>query len=431
MSNHLASALSALLLCATTAAAATHYVQAPGAPAVEGISDGSDQAPWPSLDVALSSGSVAPGDEVRLAPGEYGDVMIAGALFPALILIRPDQPGTVHATSLQVNQSSNLVIEGLLVWPEGPNPNTLIHVRADAAAIIFRGLDVRSVEDAATYPMWSLRDWEARRHDGVLLNGPDNALLDSQLTGLYFAIAATGPRARVAGNLVLGFSGDGMRGLGDGSVFEGNRVQDCVQIDDNHADAFQSWSRGPNGRPGEGTVEGLVLRQNTLVEWAQPIDNPLRCDLQGIGLFDGMFRNLVIENNLIVVSAYHGIAVTGGLGVTIIHNTLVNPRQPGADRPWLSVTPHKDGQLSADVTVANNLAPQFRFLEIDPAGMFEASNVVSPYPAQVLVAPYAGRFDPRPGGALVDAGDLQHTSSFDILGHPRDARPDIGAFEVP
>ena len=59
-----------------------------------------------------------------------------------------------------------------------------------------------------------------------------------------------------------------------------------------------------------GEVVGLVLRGNTIINYEDP-DQPHRGTLQGIGCFDGMFVDWIIENNVIIVDHYHGITLSG------------------------------------------------------------------------------------------------------------------------
>ncbi len=68
-------------------------------------------------------------------------------------------------------------------------------------------------------------------------------LTNNQLTGLGFGIQTLGDDSLIANNSVSGFSGDALRALGQKSVVRNNTVTDCVRINANHADGFQSWIR--------------------------------------------------------------------------------------------------------------------------------------------------------------------------------------------
>ena len=411
------------------------------APVLAGLMLASDQAMaeirdlGPGDDLQAAARAAAPGDVLRLAPGDYRSVRIGGARPGAEVrIVGPEDGPPARFWSLTVRNSENLTLENLAVWPEpGSNQRRgpLVQTTGKTRRITFRNLDIRAAEDAGDYMAWSKEDWNDNRWGGVYLRGVEDAIEDSTLTGTRFAIASTGPRDRVIDNTVLGFSGDAMRGLGDGSIYRGNRVQDCVKIDGNHDDAFQSWSRGPDGKPGRGAVDGLVIEANTILEWTGPEDHPLRCQLQGIGLFDGMFDNIVIRNNVISVSAYHGITVGGGKGVTVVNNTVLSAGKPRRDRPWISVWKHRNGTPPSDVHVANNIAPDVRIIKT-ARGVVQSANLIAPYPGMVLKAPYAGDFSPLPDGAAVGTADPRFAPETDMTGarRPADGAPDIGAVEL-
>jgi len=333
----------------------------------------------------------------------------------------PDVVTTHHDNKgwkLEVN-GKNFYIEGV-VWP-------------DAQRIVFSKLDVRSTETARNYLNWGQQTWLANKRPGILLEGPENAILGSRFTGVSGAISTTGVKARVVGNQIHGFSSDGIRSLGDHTVVFGNFVRDCVKIDDNHDDGFQSWSLGPGASVGKGVVRNLVIDSNTILEWTGPPEHPLRCQLQGIGLFDGFYEDLVIRNNVISVSSYHGIGVNGMRSGSITHNTVVNARGPRRNAPWIGVFSHKDGRRSTGVIVANNAAPIFKIEGARLPDMVVTNNYVMVYPQRDLVAPGRLDFRPKPTSALVNAADPRFAAKLDIQGTPRDGSggPDIGAIELP
>ncbi|WP_164738132.1 right-handed parallel beta-helix repeat-containing protein [Frigidibacter oleivorans] len=387
------------LLPATMAAAADIHVAAPSArPVAE--ADGSAERPFPQLDAALQA--VRGGDRVLLLPGDWPELSIRKLQPNRPVTFRPAAGAQVRVQHITVEQSRNLTVEGLTVVPVRHDRKELVTTDTRSEDITFRNLTILARPDARDYRRWSLDDWLDSRQSGVLLRGPRNTIEDSEVWGTRFAIATTGPEARVERNRIMGFSGDALRGLGDRSVFRGNYVADCVKIDDNHDDGFQSWSLGPDRRPGGGTVRGLVIESNTILEWTGR-DHPLRCALQGIGLFDGMFRDTTIRGNLIVVQAYHGIFVSGAIDTTIADNTLVNPLKPGATQPWAGAGPHKNGTPARGVRITGNIAPRIRADGEGVAAPRDA-NLIATYPAQLLVAPYAGDYHARPGSAATRFG---------------------------
>ncbi|MEC9431880.1 MAG: right-handed parallel beta-helix repeat-containing protein [Pseudomonadota bacterium] len=407
---------------------------APEGAAVDATPDGGRDRPFASVQAAFDGGGVAQeGGRILLLPGEHGDLRLDTARARATVEIAPAEAGAVHVQSIYVERGENLDIHGLQVWPTRPRadgvPSSLVTTRARSRDVTLRDLDVRARPDAENYLAWSLEDWRAAPRNGAQLRGRDIALLDSRFTATHFAIATLGERARVEGNVIAGFSGDAMRGLGDGSVFRGNRVSDCIKFNDNHDDGFQSWSRGDKGASGKGVVRDVVVESNVIREWTGPKDHPLRCHLQGIGLFDGIYQNWTIRNNVVEVSAYHGIAVYGGVDVTIVNNTVVRSDGGTGKFPWVKLTPHKDGRPSTGGVVANNLAMRFD-IKTDPAHPAVVErNAQTPYPNLALRSPGEGDFRPEAGGPAFGSADPRYAPPTDAFGRPRGERPSLGAVE--
>jgi len=418
--------VSIALLCLLPAQmlwADVHQVAPPGAASRDGV--------WPSLGAVFKAGVVSAGDEIVLRDGNHGEITIKGARFDRPVTIRPAPGAQARLTGLVVDQSRNLIFDGLQVWPaQSGGEGHLIHATPSTQQIIFRNLDLRSRADAANYPRWSKQTWLKVRRSGILLRGTQSAVLSSTFTGVGSGIGVTGKGARIEGNVIRGFSADGIQVPADNATIRGNRIEDCVRVGTNHDDGIQAWSLGSDGRPGTGTLKNLTIENNIILEWRGRNAPALVCDLQGIGLFDGMFDGLRIRNNLVVVSAYHGIAVYGGINSTITNNTVLHRDEAGVDRPWIGVFSHKDKRPSRRMVVANNIAPKYNLTK-ETQSLTNRQNLVERYPARRLEAPYAGDFTPKADGGLVDAAAPTHAPARDLFGHLRGAKPDLGAVERP
>lgn len=391
------------------------------------VAPGAGQEGYPSIGAALKA--AAGGDRVLLAEGSYGAVAIRRARFKTPVVIAPQPGAVVHASSIHIRDSAGLTLRGLNVWPTAPGTRgKLVHAVGDTARIRIEGMDLRGAPDAPdSYMTWTLDDWtNAWAPGGIYLDGADSAAIGNSLTGVGFGITTSGPRAEVRGNLIRGFSGDGMRGLGDGSVFAQNRVQDAVKVSKNHDDGFQSWARDRDAG-GRKVVSGITLENNVIIEWTGPADHPLRGTLQGIGLFDGIYKDFVIRNNLILISAWHGISLYGAENATVVNNTVLAPGGAPGDRPWIQVGASKRGDDPGGNVVANNLAMKYRKI---PGA--QKRNVVARYPAQLLRDPAGGDFRPIPGGPIAGTADPAVAPESDLLGRTRRAGtgPDFGALEA-
>jgi hypothetical protein len=186
----------------------------------------------------------------------------------------------------------------------------------------------------------------------VVIGSPDSSITESVIRNVRHGVEANADGVRVADNLIEFFTGDGIRGLGDDSVYVGNTIRTCIKADDNHDDGFQSWSVDAQGRPGQGVVRNVRV-ENNIIENG---DHPLRCALQGIGLFGGFYEDWVIRGNRIIANHWHGVTVMGARRVEVSDNIVVDSHPGAPGPPWITITAHKDGTLSEDNVIAGNVS---------------------------------------------------------------------------
>ncbi|SET42256.1 right-handed parallel beta-helix repeat-containing protein [Oceanicella actignis] len=465
-------ALVATLICGAAQAATFHVA----ASAAQG-GDGSPARPFASIRAAFLSGRLQDGDRLSLAPGFYGaptiraagprdaktkasgriirDVVIEGEGDPRAAAALPDPGrGAAWLGKVVIHQAEGLTLSNLLVMPRPrpPEPAPAPIARADdgtplplprparakrrgplvlahrtARRVALEQLEMRSAPDAEIARWTRGVDWRRNARDGIRLDGPDGAARGNRLTGVNFGIQATGPRAVVENNEIDLFGADGIRVLGDGSRVHGNLVHNCVATGSgNHDDGIQSWSVGKNRRAGSGVVRDVTLSANRIFEWDRPGSARLACSLQGIGLFDGVYENLTIENNLIVVDQYHGITVMGGKNVRVVNNTVLNRRPGPQARPWIMFRAHKNGARFGGNVAANNMAMKFSL----PDWTLSRRNLRIRYPGLVIRDRSAGDYRPRPDGPAHRAADPAFQPPRDLNGAPRPASGgDLGALE--
>ncbi|MCB1007465.1 MAG: hypothetical protein KDB94_01085, partial [Acidobacteria bacterium] len=233
--------------------------------------------------------------------------------------------------------------------------------------------------------------------------------------------------ARIRSNVVDGFSADGLRGLGDGDRFEYNVVKNArvgAPEDGNHDDGFQSWSVGPGG-VGTGEVRDVVLRGNVILNDEDP-DHPLHATLQGIGCFDGLFVDWVVENNVVVTDHWHGISLYGAIGGRVVNNTVIDLNGVAPGPPWIMLN-SSGGTPSQGVLVRNNLATDY---SLGGVGHTIDHNLELADPAALFVAP---PFDVHllADADALDAGSAAGAPPRDADRVPRPQGPgvDLGAYE--
>jgi len=272
---------------------------------------------------------------------------------------------------------------------------------------------------------WSAQNWRDYAYDGIVINGNRMIVRDNLIYNTAFALSSSATNSIISRNKINGYRADGMRGQGNYSTFEYNDVRNCVHVDGNHADGFQAFTVGPGGVPGTGTITGVNLIGNTIID-NENMSNPLKCQLQGIGLFDGTYVDWVIENNLIVTDMYHGISLYGSVNSRIVNNTVIDHGFSNAIRPWIMIAPHKNGTPTVGGIIRNNIS----YKVSAEAGTTSDHNLIvnDASLATVFVDPANLDFRLKAGSPAIDAGTTLTAPALDILGRPRSIPIDLGAY---
>lgn len=445
-----------LMLIAVPIPAADFYVDPDRGNAAN---DGSAERPWRSLQEVLDKGLVesrawaslpyksdsslvpkhpgAPvkaGDTIWLRSGYYGDLVIQGHYNADCITIAAVEGHTPRFRSVRLRSSSHWALKGLHVSPEfgsGEKPRTLIDLESHGWQgpihdIVVEDCVLRSAEDASR---WSAEQWNELSCNGIEADGTRMTVRRNRLKNVNFGISVSASHSLIERNTIENFAGDGLRGLGDHSTFQYNLVKNCYDVNANHDDGFQSWSRGPVG-VGTGEVVGIVLRGNTIINY-EDAAQPHRGALQGIGCFDGMFVDWIIENNVIVVDHYHGITLAGARNCRIVNNTVLDPNDQRPGPAAIRVGKHKNGTPSAGCTVRNNLTSA---LSVQAGEDMTADhNLIVADPSAVFVDAAARDLRLKKGSPAIDAGVADLAPKTDIAGRARSqgGAVDLGAYESP
>lgn len=375
-------------------------------------------------------GPVKAGDTIWLRSGFHGALSITRYYNTANITVAAEAGHTPRLSSVRIRSGANWTLRGLTVSPEfGPvyERRTLIDLDSHSwhgpvHDITVEQCTLRSVADTST---WTAQDWNDMACNGIQVDGRRMTIRNNVLLNVNFGISVDASHSLVAGNLVENFAGDGLRGLGDYTTFEYNTVKNCYDVNANHDDGFQSWSTGPGG-VGHGEVTGMVLRGNTIINYDDP-NQPHRGTLQGIGCFDGMFVDWVVENNVIVTDHWHGITLLGARNCLVINNTVLDQNNARPGPPWIRIANHKNGTAPVDCVVRNNLATDFA----DAAGVVEENNLRINDPADLFVDPEHFDLHLLPGAVAIDAGSSLGAPELDRdrIVRLQGRGVDIGAYE--
>jgi hypothetical protein len=443
--------LGLLGLCAVTLHAADYYCD----PVNGSMSNpGTSGSPWSKLEDVFAAGKTfASGDVIYLRNGHHGHPVISNAN-SGTVTIRP-QPG--HNPTLKHvtfdSPAKNWGLSGLTISPEtsGTPPTT-------ALVFIDAGCSNITVEDCFLYCAsdtsgWTANDWNTKTRSAVATYGAYTTVRRTVMRNVANGIASM-PEAHhslFSQNLIENFCKDGIIGLSDDTVYEYNVVRNSYNLGDSmHRDGFQSYSyqnkTKPYGQPGWGIVSNVTLRGNAFISQTdpnQPFSTEDGHNMHGIGCFDGMYQNWVVENNLVANGNSMGITFLGAWDCRIVNNTVViNPfkswKQPG-EMPKIEVSAHKQGGPYSNVPSQNNLIRNniawdrkywnsYNFVSDHNIWVAQLNNNF----ASGYFVNFAG-FDFRPlgGGPLIDAGSPSLAPSIDIAGNPRPygATHDIGAYE--
>lgn len=426
--------LVATIALTSAALAKDYYVASPNSSMVS-AADGTKEAPWPDLSHALKSEELVEGDRIRLLDGDYGHVILRGLQPSFPIEVIPVTPGSVFFSSLLLDNSKNIYFQNVKVWPKeiDEERSHLVFTARNTDNITFKNFDVRGRADSPhTYMSWSKKDWGDWGANAFHLRGTRNHVIDSNIVGVGFGIDLLGDNSSAIGNRIEGFSYDGIRGLGNQSHYRNNHIENCFSVNENHDDGFQSWA--PFEDPAATRkVSGMVIEANTILEWTGPADHPLRCTLQGIGMFDGAYEDTIIRNNLVVVSAYHGISVYAGRNVQIVHNTVVHPSGNPGGYPWILLKDHKSGFPASGNLIANNIGMSVTNQSSDKTAVPARTNFKTRYPMRYYRDILGGDFRLKPDSNIIGAANPAYAPETDIEGKPRPQGkgPDFGAYEMP
>jgi len=381
-----------------------------------------------TLVLKNQGGVVKGGDTLILKSGYHGKIDASEYYNNDYIYVIADQNAEPRLESIRLRSSSKWVFKGLFISPEYAQTytrQTLINIESHGWSgpshdISLYNNTLFSVQNTDN---WDINDWNDLPCNGIDLDGVNMIASQNYLKNVNFGISASGDSAYVSHNVVENFAGDGIRGLGDYSVYEYNTIKNCYDVNDNHDDGFQSWSNSEAG-VGTGVVKGVVLRGNTIINYEDP-NQPFRGPLQGIGCFDGMFEGWIVENNVIRVDHWHGISFYGAENMNIRNNTVIDLNEESPGPPWIMITDHKNGTVPKNNVMRNNLSTKIN--ESDEGVLYENNIIVDDY--DLFFVDFAnGNLNLKAESDAVGAGSSEDAPELDNLGNERiPGSIDVGA----
>ncbi len=387
-----------------TLAAATYHAD----PEVGGAgADGSAAAPWPGLEQASAAGLLArlqPGDVLLLRSGDHGRPVIVGDKKATVTIAAA--PGAVPCISgLQVN-GCNWTFKGLTIGTvNGPaSSGWLVSMgeRADSAGLVIEDCFIRAVGDASA---WTAEAWKAAP-GGIQLGRRGKGLVarNNMIMNVRSGIEISAPGSLAEGNVVDGFSADGIRLTRSSITARMNVIRNCrvdaAAGDANHDDGIQAFPFHGDTAP----LQDLQILDNIIIG-SEAGRSGLASQCQGIGLFDGPFVRCMVERNVVSSATWHGVSIYDAQQCRIIDNMCY---VGGGTKPHPRIMfGSKHEQVGEGNAATGNRAMDFIF-KADPRAITKDNSVPSSadYDARLLAA-----------RALIDQtfGRIHQTSGLERL----------------
>ncbi len=327
-------------------------------------------------ELAVAISAATGGETIRLKPGNYGDVTISNAslLTPATIT-SDDLNNRAVLSSIYIKGSKwriqDLSFRGIVTqW------NYIISTAPTASDVVITRNDIASAnsENASS---WTPSTWLSNAvWYAIGVNGARAEVSYNYIKNVRFGIVS-GNGAHIHHNKMVHLAGDALRAFGPNDVIEHNYVANNYQIDANHNDLFQSFTSTEIGP--------VTIRNNTLLQYDDKAYG-IPTGSQGIGLFDGFYKNWLIENNLVVIDHWHGISLYGSIDSIIRNNVSLDPNNITPGGNWINFFNHKNGTPTVGGQMLNNYSNSVMVNDTSTAGVVASGNV------KVLYANYGDYF---------------------------------------
>ncbi len=284
------------------------------------------------------SGNVA-GYTIELAPGDYGTINLNNYNFSSPVVITSASPNNpAHFESISVRNSSNIEFNSLDVVsndaPSGSWGEYLITIDNSSDIVI-----------SDSFVSTSRSTGMAEGFTGLIVKNSNGITVeDSEFTNM------SGGAGFISSNNINIFNNefhdirvDGVTFSGvQGVEIDGNYFHDFYHTTGDHSDYVQFWVTA-----GLQSNVDIVITNNLMTQGNG-------YDTQGIFMTatSGQpMQNVVIENNVIYQSGYHGISVTNANGVEINDNTVISPPDSATGfEVWIAMTGVTNGVLENNIS---------------------------------------------------------------------------------
>ena len=397
--------------------AATYYVD----PSVGSMSnDGSYDNPWSTLQQVFEMGKIGnpvqPGDTILLRSGYHGEIIHSNAHNSDYITVAAQDGNTPKLKHVSLSSSSKWIFRGLTISPEfapvfeAYMAGGLVDIR-DSSDIIIEDSNVFSVQDSSS---WGVTEWNSLASNGiVVVYGDVITIRNNTIKNAFFGIDFDfGDGVLIEHNKIEHISADGIQVGADNLTIQYNTIKNLYQVSGNHDDGIQGWPPGS---------DNVIIRGNTIIH-RDPGNTNFMGEMQGIGCFAPPYNNWLVENNVVIVPHWHGIAIYEATDSTIINNIAYHPT---FNDVWIHT-----GWSGVNTVIRNNMA---NLIDTTGTNITADHNIdIDDYGPSVLFADYLNNdLSHGQGSPAIDAGSPDLAPDIDILSTPRPQGNgyDIGAYE--
>jgi hypothetical protein len=358
------------------------------------------------------AGPIAPGDEILLMSGNYGNILIGGLAAEIsnsdFVTVEAAPGQTPVLTSLFVGETNMWVFNGLKVQSlqsAAFSGNALVTIKDGGASlptsdIVLENMIISSQDNAEA---WTQAQWVANAREGfyaISSAGGVNTECVS-LTGSHISNIRTGAllfanKLVFSNNQLDHFGDDGIDYAASNLAITKNNIHDNLNIGDgNHPDAMQ----GQIGILATGATvnyfQNILIDSNLIVRQIDP-ELSFPYVLQGIDAFDSDWTNVTVTNNVVVTHACWGIDFSSIHNSLIANNTVVDDGGDGGQisapgctaAVSIGTTTHESSLSSSNTALRNNLASRLIIDNLAGSGVEADHNVIMAGSVEPLIAWY-------------------------------------------
>jgi parallel beta-helix repeat protein len=387
-----------------------------------------------ALKLKNSGAPVIAGDTLLLNTGYHGDVSIEAAINTDYITIAAAPGQSPRVNHILMSGAAKWKIKGLTVSAafdtQGHNRD-LLYFNSEGWAGPTREITVEncSLFTVKVASAWTINEWGNYTCTGARMHGSTFTFRNNIVSNVDIGVRVVADSCLIEENVFENFSICGMRLCGANNCsFINNVVRGYHRGNDAYGMGFQGYSEGSDGTVGAGVVSHVKIVGNTIINTITP-DQAFKGDMYGIACFNGIYDDWIVENNVVLVNTWYGIAFNGARNCHIINNSVFGLDTADSMLPCITVADYPEEIKSADCIIRNNLCGVI--VNKGDSTCIDDHNIASCNPDNFFVNFKQKDLRLKQGCAAIDNGSTDLVPATDIAGttRPQGQGVDVGAYE--